>query len=191
MKRPRKAAHLSLPDAALALLAIVGGGLMAVAWIPAGTATGLVDIVRGQRAIGDALAPTVAALLIAIGGVLLAIEGTARRDPMHLTRANVMFVARLAGALVLAMLLMRHGGPLAYDLLGPGTGSFRARRLDAPWAYIGIGTGGTFLICALALLAGQRPGWRMLAVAVLGTATLAALFGLPFAQLQLPPAGDL
>ena len=62
--RPRNNTILGLIFLAFALL-------VATVWIPLDTETGLIEKVRRQTNIGDALAPTVAACFVGIGGVLL------------------------------------------------------------------------------------------------------------------------
>ncbi|MEL7346042.1 MAG: hypothetical protein AAFN59_14500, partial [Pseudomonadota bacterium] len=52
-------------------------------WIPLDTDSSIIQKVRGRQTIGDALAPTVAAAFLLLGGLLLVLrEGHAREQPV-------------------------------------------------------------------------------------------------------------
>ena len=66
----------------LGLSAVAVAPVIALVWVPLDSASGLIEKVRRQFTIGDALAPTLAAGFILLGGVLVAFfetSGTACR----------------------------------------------------------------------------------------------------------------
>ena len=64
----------------LALGAIAAALLIAFVWVPLDTDTGMIEKVRRQVTIGDSLAPTLAAMFIGVGGLLLALQSGTVRD---------------------------------------------------------------------------------------------------------------
>lgn len=169
--------------ASLALLAV---------WIPFDTDSGIVERARRRMVIGDALAPTVAAVFICLGGLgLLTVERRAD-DAAELSAANLIRLAKFLAVLVASFALMRWTGPVAAELLQWGDGApYRLLRDTPPWKYLGFGLGGTVLIAGMiALVEGQlRP--RTILIAVLAVAAMVAIYDLPFDDLLLPPNGDV
>ena len=163
------------------LLAVV----MIFVWIPLDTGTGLAEKVRRKWVIGDALGPTVAAVVIGLGGLFVALrpgEGQA------LSRANLMWMVKLLGLFVLAMTVMRYAGPLA---LSGVEGGYRPLRATAPYSYIGFVVGGTVMVGGLTALTCKRLAWKDFAIAFGATLAIALLYDLPFDDLLLPPNGDV
>ena len=162
-------------------------------WIPLDSDTGLIEKVRRQVAIGDALAPTIAGVFLLIGGgLLMLLERNGDNQPA-MDSNSVIFVGRVFAMLVLSFLVMRYAGPLAVELMNALQGSEREYRLlrdTAPWKWIGYVLGGTIAICGTISLTEGRFSPRALVVALLAIAALIAIFDLPFDDLLLPPNGD-
>ncbi|MFN3147814.1 MAG: hypothetical protein ACE368_22505 [Paracoccaceae bacterium] len=169
-------------------LALVGLGfalLVIFVWVPLDTGTGFVEKVRRRYTIGDALGPTVAAIVIAVGAVLAwlrpAQSGT-------LTRKNLVWMARLLALFALCLLIMRYAGPLA--AMGM-EGGYRPLRSTAPWNYIGYLLGGTIMVGGLTGLAAGRFSSRDFVIGFASALVIALLYDLPFDGLVLPPNGDV
>lgn len=173
---------------------ILGGGVLIAAlaigliWVPIDSATGLVEKVRRQVTIGDALAPTIAAGFLFLGGVLVAFfspEGTARR----LTPRNIRFLLIFLGILVASFAVMRWLGPAIAGLMTDG--GYRVLRDTVPWKYLGFVVGGTGLIAALIGLVEERVSLRGVLIGLAATIGLIVVYDLPFDDLLLPPNGDV
>ena len=167
--------------------------LLLFVWIPLDSDTGLIEKVRRQVAIGDALAPTVAALFLLIGGGLLMLLEGKRDTPPAMDTASVKFVVRVFAMLVLGFLVMRYAGPLAVEVMNTVQGSdleYRLLRDTVPWKWLGYVLGGTLAICGTISLTEGRFSLRALVVALLAIAAMIAIFDLPFDDLLLPPNGD-
>lgn len=167
--------------------------LLLLVWIPLDSDTGLIEKVRRQVAIGDALAPTVAAVFLLIGGGLLMLLEGKRDTPPAMDAASVKFVVRVFTMLVLGFLVMRYAGPLAVEVMNTIQGSdleYRLLRDTAPWKWLGYVLGGTLAICGTISLTEGRFSLRALVVALLAIAAMIAIFDLPFDDLLLPPNGD-
>lgn len=178
--------YLSLFSIAIALF-------LALIWVPMDSGSGLLLKVRRQISIGDALAPTIAAVTIGIGGLLVFMQR--KEDGQQaLSVHNAAFLVRFLGIMALSFALMRWAGPAVVwvvDLVVDDVLTYRTLRATAPWKYIGFFTGGTAMIAAL--IAGSEGGLRLRTVfiAMLATAVLIALYDLPFDDLVLPPNGDV
>ena len=167
-----------------ALLALI----VALIWVPMDTSTGMIEKMRRQTTVGDALAPTLAAAFILIGGVLVAMlerTETARR----LSAGTLSFLLQLLGILALSLAVMRWLGPAVAELL-TDTG-YRPLRDTAPWKHLGFLAGGTALVAGLIALAERRPSWRGLLIGAAAALALIAIYDLPFDSLLLPPNGDV
>jgi hypothetical protein len=182
MKPARANLYLSLGCIGFAML-------LAFVWAPMDSGTGLIHKVRRQVSIGDALAPTLAALMIGLGGLMVFRDRHAPSQ-QRLTRANLIFMLRFLAMLAIGFALMRYSGPLLVWLFG-GDQEYRNLRDTAPWKYIGFFLGGSTLITALISSTEGRFSWRTLLIAVAATLALIALYDLPFDDLLLPPNGDV
>ncbi|MBC6408338.1 MAG: hypothetical protein GDA40_09625 [Rhodobacteraceae bacterium] len=60
----------------LGLVCLAFAALLAFVWGPLDATTGLVEKIRNRLGIGDGLAPTVAAVCVGFGGMLLALAQT-------------------------------------------------------------------------------------------------------------------
>lgn len=173
----------------LGLTSLVFACVVAFIWVPLDTETGLIEKVRRITAIGDSLAPTVAAFFIGLGGVLLVLE---RKAPLQagLSSANLRFIAVQIAVLVIGVLLMRYAGPFVVSLLG-GETEYRLLRDTAPWKYIGYFLGGTFIVTGLISLTEGRVSGRSFGIAVCVVLVLILIYDLPFDNMLLPPNGDV
>ncbi|WP_052261310.1 hypothetical protein [Ruegeria sp. ANG-S4] len=179
----------STTNRALAIFAIAAALLIAIGWVPLDTDTGIVEKVRRQVTIGDALAPTLASIFIGVGGLLLFFQGASPADG-RLRLANLRYLALLIGLLLLSFAIMRWAGPAAVALFGAGE-SYAALRTTAPWNVIGYFLGGTILIASLIAMIEGRPSFRAFAIGVVASSLLILLYDLPFDDLLLPPNGDV
>lgn len=169
--------------AALALLAV---------WIPFDTDSGIVERVRRRMVIGDALAPTVAAVFICLGGLgLLTVERRAD-SAAGLCAANLVHLAKCLAVMIASFALMRWTGPVAAELLQRGDDApYRLLRDTPPWKHLGFGLGGTVLIAGLTAVVEGRLRPAIVLIAVLAVAAMVAIYDLPFDDLLLPPNGDV
>lgn len=173
---------------ALGLVCLVFALVIAALWVPLDVETGLIEKVRRRVTIGDALAPTVAAAFIGLGGLLLMLA-PGRNGDERLSGRNLRFLALLLSGLVAALLLMRWAGPLAVAVLDAG--EYRLLRDTAPWKWIGFALGGFALVAGLIVWIEGRLSLRALLVAAGAVLALIAVFDLPFEDLLLPPNGDV
>jgi hypothetical protein len=177
---------------ALAIGCIAIALVVALVWVPLDSGSGLVMKVRSRLTIGDGLAPTVAAAVIGLGGLLLLFQRNAARQP-GLSRSNMAFLLRFLAVVAISLALMRWTGPLLVvlaNLLGNDL-DYRALRDTTPWKQVGFFIGGSFLIAGLIAHTEHRVTWRAVAIAALACAGLIALYDLPFDDLLLPPNGDV
>ena len=185
-----KHSSYALTEVIVGLLAVIACLLVLFVWIPLDVETSFFEKVRRRIEIGDAFAPGLAAGLLGLGGVLLLVEGVRGKGDAALSRQNVLFVAGLIIGATLFIQLLTWPGPLAVSLFGPADAEYRLLRDTAPWKYVGYIAGGTMMITALFAFVEHRFHWRQLAVALIATLILAAVYDLPFDDLLLPPNGD-
>jgi len=187
----------------LGLLACVLCGVMLFIWIPLDVETGIIEKVRRQVTLGDAFAPTVAAIIIGLGGVLLLLERapneTSQTDNKSnqntlsplLSKADLLHAAVVLLVLSVSILLMRYVGPFILSLVEGDAAEYRLLRDTAPWKYLGFMAGGLWLIVSLIALAERRVRWQHFAIALLAVIVLISFYDLPFDDLLLPPNGDV
>lgn len=169
----------------LALCFLLFAALLVFVWAPLDTGTGIVEKVRRKFVIGDALGPTVAGAVIAIGAMLVMLRP---REGHALTKANVVWMLGLFALFAGSLLLMRYAGPIAASFTETG---YRPLRATPPWNYVGFLLGGTVMIGGLTGLASRRFSPRDFATGFIAALTIALLYDLPFEDLILPPNGDL
>ncbi|UWQ89879.1 hypothetical protein K3727_13835 [Rhodobacteraceae bacterium M382] len=178
----------------LGLVMVIFAAILLSLWIPLDTQTGLVEKIRRQVVIGDALAPTVAALFLLIGGgLLVVVDRTADGQPKPSLR-GLGFTASLIAVICISLVVMRHAGPLSVWLINTLHGDtleYRLLRDSAPWKYIGYLLGGTLMISGMIALVEGRIRIRAVLVALLAVLIMIALYDLPFKDLLLPPNGDV
>ncbi len=175
------------------IIAVAAIALVAI-WIPADTASGLIERVRRQTIIGDALAPTVAGGFLILGGLMLALFERAAPSQPRPDRTALVFIGKVALILALGFLAMRYLGPLAVWIANTATGDtaeYRLLRNTAPWKYLGFAIGGTWIVAGLIALVERRLHPRSVVVAICAVIVLIAIFDLPFDDLLLPPNGDV
>jgi len=145
--------------------------------------------VRRRVEIGDALAPSIAALFVLLGGVLTVLSPG--DDGMDATDwpAVLGFGAAMLALLVGSFVIMLLAGPLILGLVDSDA-EYRLLRADFPWKYIGFILGGICAIAGTIALAERRFTWSALWVALLAVLAFILLFDLPFDDLLLPPNGD-
>lgn len=201
----------SLKHRWLGWLALVFCALLLSVWIPLDVETGIIEKVRRQVTLGDAFAPTVAAMLIGLGGLLILLErnprspdstpGSRHPDDESVTEPSSqspqLNIADLthAGVILLlvtiSLLLMRYAGPLVLSLFHGADVEYRLLRDTAPWKYIGYTAGGLWLIVTMIALAERRLRWQHFLIALSAVLLLIAFYDLPFDDLLLPPNGDV
>ena len=170
-------------------LAVAAFGLLTLfLWIPFDVDSGLIEKARRRIIIGDALAPTLAASFVLLGGLGLVTVERRHEGPM-LTRANVLHILGLLALIAAAFLIMRWAGPLVVSVFAEEP--YRLLRDTIPWKYIGFFLGGTVLIAGLMAEVEGRLTARAVLIAALAAIVLMAIYDLPFEDLLLPPNGDV
>ena len=162
-------------------------------WIPLDVETGIIERIRRQVVIGDALGPTVAGAFLLLGGLILALIERPSREPKPVDGQAIRFALLIVAYLVACFLLMLVAGPLAVWIANLATGSdleYRLLRDTVPWKYIGFLIGGTLAILGVISLAERRVSLKALVVAVAAVIAMIAIYDLPFDDLLLPPNGD-
>ena len=180
----------------LGLIALTASILIAFVWIPLDVETGLIEKVRRSVQIGDAFAPTVAAFMIGLGGLLTLL---ARSEPnaqaSNLDSPSLLdhFQYALVSLLFIAigLSLMRYSGPLVVALFNTESVEYRLLRDTVPWKYVGFIFGGTFLVTALIAWTERKLKWAHVLTGFATTLILIAIYDLPFDDLLLPPNGDV
>lgn len=162
--------------------------VIALLWAPMDSATGLIEKVRRQVTIGDALAPTLAATFLLVGGAMVALFETPS-NAMRLTPGNLRFVAMLLAILILSFGIMRWLGPVTGEALAAD--GYRPMRDTAPWKYAGFLAGGVTLIAGLIALVEGRVTLRAVLIGLGASVVLIVVYDLPFDDLLLPPNGDV
>lgn len=175
-------------DTVLGLLALVLGVVIIFWWAPLDSDTGLAEKVRGRWSVGDALAPTVAGVVIAASGLFILLGGLLRASEATLSLKNAAYLAAFLVIITAGFLIMRYAGPMVADLMGV---EYRPLRDERPWKYIGFILGGGGMIFGLISLAEGRIAAKRLVLALAIAAALAVVYDLPFEDLLLPPNGDV
>lgn len=173
--------------ALLALLALF-------VWIPLDTETGLVELTRRHLVIGDALAPTVAAGFVLLGGLLLALGERRAGDQHVFKRDQVVFILGVAAVSITGLLVMRHAGPALVGIVNLSGGEpleYRLLRATPGWRHVGFALGGVVLVGGLVSLVERRISFRAMLTGIIAALVLIAVFDLPFEDLLLPPNGDV
>ena len=165
------------------------------AWIPADIESGIVETHRRRTIIGDAMAPTAAAVGMLVSAVLLGCLEflRPRAKSTALDRGAAAFVAQMGVAVCAGLVLMVHTGPLAVDAvnaLGGDVGSYRQLRDTAPWKYLGYLVGGSAMVGGAVAVVERKFSKTAAATAVGTVVALTFLYDLPFDDLLLPPNGD-
>ena len=158
--------------------------LVIFVWVPLDVDTGIVDRVRRRLVIGDSLGPTVAGVVLLIGGLLCFVRPG--DDPRILQTRNIGWIALLLIVFVLCIGIMRYAGPLSI-----GAEDYRALRATPPYSYIGYVLGGTAMVATLICVVQRKVTARAIAIGFASSVIIALLYDLPFDDLLLPPNGDV
>lgn len=169
----------------LALFFLAAALLVIFLWVPMDTGSGLVEKVRRKFVIGDALGPTVAGAIIALGAGLIWVRPATGAS---LNRANIRWIAALLVLFGVSLAAMRYTGPVVAAGM---EGGYRPLRATPPWNYLGFVLGGTVLIGALTGISTRRWSIRDFIVGFIASMIIALLYDLPFDDLILPPNGDV
>lgn len=155
-------------------------------WVPLDTETGLAEKVRRRWSLGDALGPTVAGVVIALGAVFTLLRPS--QGAPRLSRCNLFWMFKLLGVFVLSLALMRYAGPVLGLFV---EGGYRPLRGTLPWKLVGFVMGGALMVAGLGAIVRGRFAWRDLLVGLIAAMLMALAYDLPFDDLVLPPNGDL
>ena len=176
-------------------LVIVAFALFTVTvWIPLDTDTGLVEEIRRQVTIGDALAPSIAGVFLLLGGAMLILFERKAPDRPALNISSLGFIASIALLLVVSLFVMRFAGPglvALVNLFVDAPMEYRLLRDSIPWKYVGYFSGGTILLTGMISLVEERLTGRTVLAAVGAVIILIIIYDLPFDDLLLPPNGDV
>ena len=187
--------HRNHTDRWLSIFTLLFAGILLFLWIPADVDTGIIEKVRSQKNIGDAMAPTIAGVVLGLGGLMLLLQNLLKRsnEKLGISLGNLKFLAWLLGLVIVSFTVMRWAGPLLTPLL---TGSedlaiYRSLRDTLPWKYMGYLSGGFILVFGLMTLIQRAFSWKNALVAFIAVLVLAMIYDLPFDNLLLPPNGDV
>ncbi|MEM6462227.1 MAG: hypothetical protein AAF724_09955 [Pseudomonadota bacterium] len=168
--------------------------LLIFVWIPLDTDSGILERVRRQVTIGDALAPTLAGVFLLLGGIILVVAERNAADQPEIDTVNLGFVAMVIVMLAISVLVMRYAGPAAVALANIGRETpleYRLLRDTAPWKYTGFFFGGTLMIAGLISMIEGRVTIKSILIAIAAVVAMIAVYDLPFDDLLLPPNGDV
>ncbi|NBR02366.1 MAG: hypothetical protein EBT94_04470 [Alphaproteobacteria bacterium] len=185
MTRPRSDTLIGLNVLAIATM-------IAFVWVPFDSETGLIEHVRRRYVIGDALAPTIAALIMGLAALGLIFR--AGRDDKKIDRDYALSLLVLVAVCGASLALMRYAGPVVVgfaDMLTAQEWTYRSLRATVPFRYIGFLTGGTALIAGLSWFMDGRISRRVLIRSFLIALGVGCCFDLPFEDIILPPNGDV
>lgn len=177
-------------DFYLGLGGIIAGCVILFVWIPLDVDTGLVEKVRGQIKIGDAMAPTLAAGFLILGGLLTMFQSFRfqGRINFNLNWTGMKFLALTLILLAISLAIMRWAGPFSAQFFAA---DYRSLRATIPWKYTGFFLGGGFMIFSLISLMEKQMRWRIFILSILAVAAIMLIYDLPFENLLLPPNGDI
>ena len=186
--------RVSRSNLILGLLILAFAVVLLLVWIPLDTQTGIIEKVRRQVTIGDALAPTVAAIFLVLGGGLLVLVERRALNQPELSLQGLGFTARLLAVICIGLVVMRFSGPLVVWVVNALQGSeleYRLLRDTVPWKYIGFFLGGTFMISGVISLVEGRISRKAILAATIAVVVMIIIYDLPFDDLLLPPNGDV
>ena len=174
----------------LGIAVVIFAGLVAFVWIPLDVETGIFEKVRRRVQIGDAFAPTLAAGLLGLGGLLLVIDALREASVLRISKYSFQFVAILGAIFVVFSAMTMWSGPLLVALFGSDGAEYRLLRDTTPWKYFGFLLGGTFLVSALIGFVERHLSWQSVLIGLSASLAMILLYDLPFDDLLLPPNGD-
>ncbi len=178
----------------IGLICVVAAIVLVFILIPLDTKTGIAERARGKYVIGDALAPTVAAGFVFMGGLLLLIF---ERDQAHqpvLSTKHLTFVISLTATIIAGFGVMRFAGPIAVEIanvLREEPMEYRLLRATSGWKHIGYVLGGVIIVSGQIAIVERKMSLRAVVTALAAVIIFIAVFDLPFDDLLLPPNGDV
>ena len=171
-------------DKLLAIFFALAALFIIFVWVPMDTGTGLVEKVRRKYTIGDALAPTVAGVILLIGGMLLWLWPSADKGA---TRQNLIWMAYLFGVFMASLMLMRYAGPVVAMLMNADYRPLRRPRHALHW----ISCRRHNLNRRIDSLVERRLSAQNFVIGFIAALVVALIYDLPFDDLILPPNGDV
>ena len=181
-------------DGALGAVCIIFGLILIFIWIPLDVESGIIEKVRSRKVIGDAMAPTIAAVLLILSGALLLFTNKKSTVSNSLSLTNLRYGAILIVGAFVTFFIMRWTGPVVVWFgkgLGADIENYRVLRDTAPWKYLGFVGGGTFAVFLLSSFADRSFRLTRLVISFAVCVMVALFYGVPFEDLLLPPNGDV
>ena len=169
---------------------LIAALLIAFVWIPMDVESGIFEKVRRRLQIGDAFAPTLAAALLGLGGLLLILESIRAKSPLKIGSHSLFYLAILALITIAFVTILTWTGPLLVALFAGEGAEYRLLRDTPPWKYAGFVVGGTFLVAALIGFIERRLSWQGVIIGLAASFLMILLYDVPFDDLLLPPNGD-
>ena len=163
-------------------------------WIPSDIDSGLASEVRGRSKIGDALAPTMTAILLGIAGLAVLASSASRKSEEVIKPQNFLYIAAVSLLVLLSCGLMYVCGPLIVDVarvFNSDLPEYRSLRGSLPWKYTGYLVGSVFMLVGFFVITGFGSWKGRILVALVAALALALAYDLPFDDLLLPPNGDI
>lgn len=174
----------------LGLIALVLSLVIVFVWIPHDVESGLIEKVRRSVTLGDAFAPTIAAFLIGLGGLLI-LFGDSGSDEQWSLGSNTHYALSVLLLISLSLLAMRFAGPLIVEWISSENREYRLLRDTVPWKYLGYLFGGTMLVAGLIAWTERRLRFVHVVIGITATLLFIGFYDLPFEDLLLPPNGDV
>ena len=181
-------------DGVVGVVCIIFALILIFVWIPLDVESGIIEKIRSRKSIGDAMAPTMAGVLLLLSGSLLLLSKGKGQSASGLSWTNVKFVTSIVLGTIIILLVMRWAGPAMVSIakaLGSELDNYRSLRDTAPWKYIGFISGGTLAIFLLISFAERRLKPSRFVISFLLCTAIAFFYGIPFDDLLLPPNGDV
>ena len=178
----------------IGILSILFCLLLLLIWIPFDIDSGIASKVRGRSKIGDAMAPTVAAVILGVAGLSLLFSSKKHESSERIEWSSIVFILGISALILTTCFIMAVFGPLIVSLSQQfitDLPDYRSLRNAIPWKYLGLLAGGSFMLVSFFVITGYGSWQRRIIVAFLATLALAMAYDLPFDDLLLPPNGDV
>lgn len=183
------------PNLAVGIIAAAIGCIVLFVWIPADVETGLIEKVRSQVSIGDSLAPSLAACIVILAGLILTAQSLIGRGEVNLTINNIKYLALLAISITISLNLIYWSGSFIVEIaqmlgLLEEDLNYRALRDTIPWKFTGYILGGVFMVCSLISFMEHKLSYKAIFIAIVAVLVLIVIYDVPFDNIVLPPNGD-